>query len=201
MVAKVDAPALLPLLRSRIQGDLLALLYLRPDLEVTVSEAARRTGASFPAVQHEITRLVTAGLLTDRRQGSSRLVRAATHSRLSAPLTELLALTYGPLPVLTEALAPLEGVQRGFIYGSWAARYSGEPGPPPHDVDVLVVGTHDLDELDDVAHAAQQRLHQEVNITRVRPGTWDQPDPQDGFMTSLRSRPLLELDLAGMRAA
>ena len=26
-----------------------------------------------------------------------------------------------------------------FIFGSWAARYRGEPGPPPNDIDVAVV--------------------------------------------------------------
>jgi hypothetical protein len=83
------------------------------------------------------TRLVGAGLPTDRRVGNVRLLRAATDTPLSRPLTDLLAVTYGPLPVLTDALAAVPGVERAFIYGSWAARYRGEPGPVPDDVDVL----------------------------------------------------------------
>jgi hypothetical protein len=88
------------------------------------------------------------------------------------------------------------GVDRAFIFGSWAARYSGEPGPPPHDVDVLVVGTADLDDLDEIAHTAEARLDREVNIRRIRPQTWEQPPANDAFLASLRSRPLTELDLA-----
>lgn len=59
-------------------------------------------------------------------------------------------MTYGPRPVLTDPFADIEGVE-AFIFGSWVARYTGEPGPAPADVDVLVVGAADLDDLDKVA--------------------------------------------------
>ena len=132
--------SLLPLLRSRTQGDLLALTYLHPEREYTLTEAARLIGTSVKSVHTEADRLVQAGLLADRRVGVARLIRAETNTPLARPLTDLLAATYGPLPVLTDALREVRGVDRAYIYGSWAARYSGEAGPPPADVDVLVVG-------------------------------------------------------------
>lgn len=196
---RVEAPALLPLLRSQVQGNLLALMYLAPEREFTISDATRRVGASFRSVHHEISRLVQAGLLADRRQGNNRLVRAVTDSPLSRPLTDLLAVTYGPLPVLANGLAHVRGVEQAFIFGSWAARYAGEAGPPPHDVDVLVVGVADPDDLDDVARASEQRLGREVNIRRIKPETWAQPAPDDAFLTSVRSRPLVEFDLSAIR--
>ncbi len=70
------------------------------------------------------------------------------------------------------------------------------PGPPPNDVDVLVVGAADPDDLDDVAQAAERRLGREVNIRRIKRETWVDPAPTDTFLTSVRSRPLVELDLA-----
>ena len=120
------------------------------------------------AVHQEVTRLVETGLLGDRKVGTSRLVRSVRDSLLTRPLTDLLAVTYGPLPVLTRSLAGLDGVERAFIYGSWAARYSGEPGPVPGDVDVLVIGNVDPDER---AREAEAILRREVNIRRVRPAT------------------------------
>jgi predicted nucleotidyltransferase len=85
----------------------------------------------------------------------------------------LLALTFGPLPVLTASLATLPGVERASVYGSTAARYAGELGPPPHDVDVLVIGTVDADDLDELAQAAEQRLGREINRRRIRPEAWE----------------------------
>ena len=184
---------LLPLLRSRVQGDLLALLYLHPDRDYSMTEAAAIIGASVKAVHTEASRLIAAGFVSDSRRGNVHLLRAVTDSPVSRPLTDLLAVTYGPLPVLTDLLADVEGVTHAFIYGSWAARYLGEPGPVPGDVDVLVVGTIDLDDLDEIARVAQDRLGRPVDIRRIRPTTWASPDPADPFLASVRERPLVQL--------
>ena len=128
-----------------------------------------------------------AGLLLDRRAGTSRLLRAAVDSPLARPLTDLLALTYGPLPVLTTALSGIAGIEHVVIYGSWAARYHGEPGPPPVDVDVLVVGDVDPDVLDERARQAEGILRREVNVRRIRPATWLAAD--DPFVATVRYRP------------
>src|SRR5207244_5812432 len=45
-------PALLPILRSQVAGDLLALLYLPPDAEYSLTEAADAIHASLNAVHH-----------------------------------------------------------------------------------------------------------------------------------------------------
>jgi DNA-binding transcriptional ArsR family regulator len=186
-------PALLPILRSQVAGDLLALLYLHPDSEYSLTEVASAIHASVNAVHHEATRLAEAGLINDRKRGNLRLIRAVTDSLLTRPLTDLLAVTYGPLPVLAELLADIKGVAEAYIYGSWAARYRGEPGPVPVDVDVLVIGTAALDDLDDIAEQAQRTLRRPVNIRRLRPETWHDRDPADPFLRSVRSRPLVNI--------
>jgi hypothetical protein len=188
---------LLPLLRSRVQGDLLALLYLHPDRDYSLTEAAALIGASVKTVHTEASRLIAAGFVRDSRRGNVRLLRAVTGTPVSRPLTDLLAVTYGPLPVLNDLLADVEGITHAFIYGSWAARYLGEPGPIPGDVDVLVVGTADPDDLDEIARAAQNRLGRPVDIRRVRPAAWASPDPADPFLASVRERPLVELHVPG----
>lgn len=189
-------PVLLPLLRSQVQGDVLAAVYLSPEAEFSVTDLARHSGASVKAVAHEVARLVDAGLLADRRAGNLRLVRRGPDTPLTRPLTDLLAVTYGAVPVLTTALSGIPGVDAAYVYGSWAARYRGEPGPIPGDVDVIVVGTADLDVLDEVARDAGRRLGREVSIHRVGPASWADPPAKDTFLASVRTRPLVELDLA-----
>jgi hypothetical protein len=190
-------PPLLPLLRSRVQGDLLALLFLHPNRDYSLTEAAALIGASVKTVHTEASRLIAAGFVRDSRRGNVRLLRAVTTTAVSRPLTDLLAVTYGPLPVLNDLLAGVEGITHAFIYGSWAARYLGEPGPIPGDVDVLVVGTADPDDLDEIARAAQNRLGRPVDIRRIRPAAWASPDSADPFLASVRERPLVELRVPG----
>jgi DNA-binding transcriptional ArsR family regulator len=186
-------PALLPILRSQVAGGLLALLYLHPEDEYSLTEAAGAIGASLNAVHYEADKLSEGGLIRTRRRGNLRLIRAVTDSPLTRPLTDLLAVTYGPLPVLSDLLAKVRGITEAYIYGSWAARYQGEPGPAPADVDVLVVGSADPDDLDEIADEARATLRRPVNIRRIRPETWNASDPTDPFIKSVKSRPLVTI--------
>ncbi len=188
---------LLPLLRSPLQGELLAWLFLHPEDEYPQMDLAHLFGVSAAGVSREVDRLSEAGLVHHRRVGNLRLVRAATDTALSRPLTELLALTYGPIAVLPEMLSGLSGVEEAYVYGSWAARYRGEPGPVPHDIDVLVIGDADIDDLDDVAQNARRRLGREVSIRRVTRRDWESPDGHP-LLESVRSRPLVKLKIGAV---
>ncbi|MGD0559491.1 MAG: hypothetical protein ABSA93_31530 [Streptosporangiaceae bacterium] len=190
---RTPPPQLLPILRSQVAGELLALLYLHPDAEYSLTDVANALHSSVQAVQHEASRLTKAGLIQDRRHGNLRLIRSGPETLLTRPLTDLLAVTYGPLPVLQELLKATPGVESAYIYGSWAARYHGEPGPIPADIDVLVIGTPSLDDLDEVAEQAQGQLRRPVDIRRIRSATWNSPQPTDPFMESVRSRPLVRI--------
>jgi predicted nucleotidyltransferase len=187
---------LLPLLPSRATGALLALLYLHPDKDYSLAEAGASIGASPKVMHTEASRLVAAGLVREERRGRARLLRAQTSGPVSRALTDLLAVTYGPLPVLTDLLSGKQAVEEAYIYGSWAARYLGEPGPVPHDVDVLVVGSADEDDLYDIARQAERRLEREVNVSQVTRQYWGNPDPGDSFMRHIRERPLVRLELS-----
>jgi hypothetical protein len=190
---KSRVPVLAPLLRSDTQGELLALLMLQPDNEYTLTQIAHRVGVSLPTVHAEVARLIAAEMLLERRVGRARLVRAQTEHVLFRPLQELLELTYGPAVVLPDVLADVPDVREAFIYGSWAARRLGEPGPAPRDVDVVVVGDATRNALGAVGDEATRRLHREVNVTRVTPAVWDQDE--DLFVRTLKSRPLVPIAL------
>lgn len=196
---KTTAPPLLPLLRSRLQGDLLSLLYLHPDKEYSLSELARLLGTSARMIHYESERLTDSGFVANRRVGNVRLLRAISESPVARALQELLMVTFGPLPVLTELLDHVAGISEAFIYGSWAARYSGEGGRVPDDVDVLVVGDASREVLDDVAAQAESRLRRPVNIRRIDRETWDTPPKDNAFLSSLKSRPLVSLHKGGQR--
>ncbi|MDR1118123.1 MAG: hypothetical protein LBL01_02340 [Bifidobacteriaceae bacterium] len=192
---RVQPPSLLPILRSAVQGKVLATAYLSPQREFSVTNLALLAGASLKATAQEVDRLVTAGLLVDRRSGNQRLVRRPPAGRIVTPLTDLLEATFGPLPVLAEELAGAADICQAFVYGSWAARDSGVPGGPPHDVDVLVIGTLPLDYLDEVSERATARLHRAVNIRRLPPEYWADPPPNDTFVAAVKQQPLVGIPL------
>jgi predicted nucleotidyltransferase len=183
-------PPLLPLLRSRLQAEVLTLVLLNPEEEWSLTELASRTGASISSVQREVVRAEEVGVIASRRLGNVRLVKASD-SPLTASLTELLLRSFGPRQVLAEELDGVEGVERAYLFGSWAARYAGEAGRSPADLDLLIIGAPDRDDLDDAAQRAESRLAREVNVTIRSPAWWR--EGTDGFHTDVTRRPLVPI--------
>jgi hypothetical protein len=187
---KAGPPPLLPLLRSRLQAEVLTLVLLTPGREWTLTELASRVGSSVSTVQREVVRAEQAGVMTSRRVGNTRLVKTA-RSPLTAPLTDLLMRSFGPRQVLAEELSGVPGIDSAYLFGSWAARYAGQKGRPPADLDVLVIGVPDRDALDDAAQRAGARLAREVNVT-IRSADWWQSG-DDGFHSEIMRRPLVQI--------
>jgi DNA-binding transcriptional ArsR family regulator len=191
---RTESPPLAPFLRSQTQARLLAELLLRPGRSRSVTELAKITGAPQSVVSKEVARLVKAQVLADQRVGRTRLVRANTDYRLAEPLTQILAATFGPEPVVARLLADVAGIDQAFIYGSWAARYTGTPGRAPGDVDVLVVGTADRAALNEAAATAERELGLPVQIKKVSRAAWE--DATEPFVRTVQDRPLVPLDLS-----
>lgn len=190
---KVKPPPLLPILRSDVQARLLTALLIDAERELSVSELAAISGTSVPTAVREVDRAERAGIVRSRNIGRTRLVRANTASFAYGPLRDLLLRAFGPLAVVTAEFADLPGVERLFIFGSWAARYTGDSGHEPRDVDVLIVGTPDRGLAYDAAERAERDLHRPVQVTIRTPEQWGRPE-SDPFLREVQRRPLIEID-------
>jgi predicted nucleotidyltransferase len=165
---------------------------LHPDQEWTVSELARRLDIPVTTAQNEVARLAGGGVLATRKVGRARLVRANTASPAVAPLTQLTLVTFGPQTVIAEEFNGL-GAERVLVFGSWAARYHGEVGTVPADIDVLLVG----DGLDRAAayaaaERAEARLGRPVNPVLRRARAWTEP-AGDALLIEVQARPYVDV--------
>ncbi len=125
--------------------------------------------------------------------GRSNLLRPNGDNRVVAPLTEIVLATMGPHLLVQEAFAGLEGVSRLLIYGSWAARYHGEAGPPPNDLDVLLVGTPNRAEVYEAAEAVEQRTGLPVHPVIASARRWN--EGTDPLMRQIKAHPRIEVAL------
>jgi len=187
------APPLLPLFRSDAQARLLAQLYLRPERRRTLSELARELGVSHTTLSREADRLEQSGLVESEYLGKQRLLSRNERSVYFHSLRDLLLRAFGPLPLLERALPQQTGVTQAFLYGSWAARYLGEPGEAPHDLDLLVVGTPQRNAIARLSRDLERELGIEVNPTIVSVDDWKHK--RTGFLRSLADSPLVEIGL------
>ena len=77
-----------------------------------------------------------------------------------------------------------------------AARYHGETGPPPADIDVLVVGDGiDRSDVYKAAEVAESKLGMTVNPVLRRGGSWVNP-ADDALLLDIQSRPYVDVTVA-----
>lgn len=184
---RTEAPLLAPIFRSDGQARLLAVLLLG-DGELSVTDLANRAHLAYPTAHREVARLLDAGILVERPVGRTRLIGVNLDSPLTAPLREILTVSAGPVALLAEELERIAGVDAAFLYGSFAARLLGVGGSAPNDIDVMVVGTPDVNEVYDACTRVEAAVHRPVNPTIL---TATELAEQSGFLDTVRSGPVV----------
>ena len=188
---KTKAPPLLPFFRSETQARILAALFLLEDEGMSLADLSRFTGSATPTIHHEVERLEAAGVVISSRVGNVRLVRANRDVPYFKELHALLLKTYGPVTVLSLGLENIDGIEKAYIFGSWARRYLGETGAFPGDIDLLVVGDPDPEAVYEASRLAENRLRSGVNPTILTPAEWKHP--RTGFVKTVKSGPKVAL--------
>jgi len=182
---------LLPLFRSKHQFDLFAFLFLQSDRPHSVTQIARQTKIPQPTVSRELARLESADLIAATQIGRSRLVKVNTQHPYYPELASLILKAAGPAYEIGRRLRKIRGLEAAYIYGSWARRYLGEPGHHPRDVDVLVIGNPDPDEVDEACIRVGRKIGLEINPVIATPEEWR--SRASGFLKQLHKAPLLAL--------
>jgi hypothetical protein len=190
---------LVPIFRTNAQWLLLTHLFVLTAEHALVStaEVARAYRLPQTTLNDEVRRCVDAGLIREHRSGRTRFVEANWGHATARPLSQLLALTCGPLCSLG-GLYSHEAVRHVAIFGSYARRYLSEPGPFPHDVDVAIVvhGSFVEPEVDlDLRTTVQQignELGVDINPWIVPATEWDAV-PAGSVLEHVKSEPIVEV--------
>lgn len=188
---KANYPSLMPILRSDVQGRILAILLVNKDREFSVSDLASGAQTSLPTSLREIRRLEAVGFVNVRPAGNMQLVIANQEHPLFKALSEIVLYSFGPVEVLRELVAGLEGLDEAWIYGSWAERYQGITGVDPGDIDVLLVGDFDRSVAFDIGLKATSLIGKEVAVNNLSAEDWNRQE--SGFVKTVRSRPMVSL--------
>jgi len=161
--------SLMPIFRSEVQGRILAVLFTNPGVEFSVSNLANRARTSLPTALRDVRRLSEAGILLIRATGNMRLVSVNREHSLYPAFSEIVL----------------------YSFGSWAARYSGEQGVDPGDVDLLLVGQFDRSKAFEIALQAAKQVGKEINVNNLSTDEWKAEEL--GFVKTLKSRPLIQI--------
>jgi predicted nucleotidyltransferase len=190
VAASVDP---LPIFRSAAQRRLLTHIFVTGTSGPwSLSRLSQLVALPLSTVQREVQLLDGAGIVLSQRIGNTRLVTANEQSPFYGDLRSLLTKAFGPAKAIAAELRGIPGVEQAYIFGSWARRYSGEPGPPPQDIDLLVVGQPDVQSVYQAARNAEGVLALEVNPVIVSREEFENPT---GLVKRIRSKGTVPVEL------
>lgn len=173
---------------SKTQQGVLGLLFGQPDRSFYATEIIGRVGVGSGAVQRELQRLESSGLVTVSRIATQKHFIANPASPLFAELCSIAQKTVGLAEPIKAALEPFASrITAAFVFGSVAKR--SDTGSS--DIDLLVISeTLTYADLYPVIEPVERRLGRPLNPTILTPQEWSRRLKQgQAFATRVLSQP------------
>jgi predicted nucleotidyltransferase len=153
------------LISSRVRTKVLTLFLMHPDQEYHLKGLVQELSENNNALRRELNRLAAIGLLHSQWRGSAKFYQVDRKHPLYPELRSIVVKTTGLGETLRNELAALGNVQWAAVYGSFAA---GEVDARS-DIDLMLVGTLNLESLRRVLGNLERRLDREINETVYDP--------------------------------
>jgi hypothetical protein len=190
---KVAPAKLSPLLKSDVQGLILAELFMNPDELFSITHLAEFAGTSLPTAMREVDRLLDGQLVVQKTVGRARFIQANKKHLLFDSVSQIVAFSYGPAAILPPLLLGLDGIAHAYLFGVWAARLSRQTEASPKEVDLLLIGNVSRIEASRAAAKAEVLLGRDVNVQFASALEWQREESE--FVRTIKHNPLVELTL------
>jgi predicted nucleotidyltransferase len=167
---------------SKVQQRVLALIFGHPQRSFYTSEIVRNVRSGTGAVERELSRLQSSGLVSVERIGNQKHFRANRESPIFEELQSLVVKTVGLTESIRKLLEPYSGkIKTAFVYGSVAKGADTAQS----DIDLMVIGDDlDYSELYTAAQNAENILGRKVNPTFLSSEDWARKVSQKGSFIS-----------------
>jgi len=110
-------------------------------------------------LSRELSRLESIGILVSKKEGNLKHHTVNRACPFYNELKGLVSKTVGVVGQIRSGLHRLSGINYGFIYGSFATSQETAMS----DVDIMIIGDIDIDELDRIIHRIEKEVGREVN--------------------------------------
>jgi predicted nucleotidyltransferase len=173
---------------SKVQQRVLALIFGHSERSFYASEIIRNVGCGTGAVERELSRLKSSGLVSVERIGNQKHYRANQDSPVFAELKGLVLKTIALAEPLKESLEPLsDRIEAAFVYGSVAKGTDTARS----DIDLMVIGNElDYSGLYTALQDAEGKLLRKINPTFLSPADWKRKAAEKGsFISKISAQP------------
>ena len=177
VISKIDR-----LFGSKTRAVLLSKLMMNPDRSFYLRELSKDLKIPYSMLYKEEKNLASLGIVNEEKRGRVTLVTVNRKLPYFAELKNLIIKTVGLSSPIRDALSGLKGIRYALAYGSFASGEESESS----DIDLLVIGKADEEELLKAASRIEDKVGREVNYI-----LWSERE----FGSRVRSRHHLLLDI------
>ena len=180
--------ALQALVLSEARAKVLTALFSERGRAFYQRELERVTGLPVVAVQRQLRRLSSAGLVAVSNAGGRRVYSADTRSAVYEEIASIVRKLRGPVAALRSALAVRRGVELAFVFGSFATGSATASS----DVDLMVLGEDSARLVRAALAGAERELRRSINEHVMTTQEWKaRLSKGDPFLSNVRTEPKL----------
>lgn len=150
-------------LRSKVTKKLLNYFFINPDESLYVNELSRELKLDKRNLVKKIKDLETETILMSQARGNLKLYSINKSYPLYNEYKKIIMKTEGIEPWLKNKLKLIKGVREAYIYGS----YAKDALEVHSDIDLLVIGNHNIVSLQRELNKLQREIGREINVINM----------------------------------
>jgi predicted nucleotidyltransferase len=148
-------------IRSGARRKLLSYYFTNPTARHHLHDLAQRLSIDPSNLSKDLGRLEREGLFLSEVSGRQKYFRLNHDYPLFREICGIVTKTIGAVPLLTDSLEKVGGIEEAHLYGSFARNQQDAQS----DIDVLLIGVPDHKGLAEAIQKVERQLGREVNYT------------------------------------
>jgi len=152
-------------LRSQLRRQLLSYYFTNPSARHHLRDVAERLNIDPSNLSKEFARLEREGLFRSEVNGRQKYFQLNRQYPLFDAVRQIVAKTIGAVPLISQVLKNIEGIEEAYLYGSFARNQQDAAS----DIDIFVIGTLREQVLAEAVQKLERQLGREINYTVLTP--------------------------------
>jgi predicted nucleotidyltransferase len=177
-------------LRSKARRRLLAFYFTNPKARYHLRSLAERLSIDPSNLSRELQRLERQGLFRSEMSGRQKYFQLNHQYSLFDEVRKIVAKTIGAVPLISQCLQKIAGIEEAHLYGSFARNQQDAVS----DIDLLVIGTPRSDALAEAVRKLERQLGRDLNYTVLTRKEFDtRRHRKDAFLEDVWHNPRISL--------
>jgi predicted nucleotidyltransferase len=177
-------------LRSQVARKVLGFFILNPQDSLYVNELSRKLTLDKRNLVKKLRELEREGILRSEKRGNLKFYGVNSGFPLYQEYRRIILKTVGVEERLREIMRETPGIKEAYIYGS----YAQDTMSAHSDLDLLVVGDHEIKTLQRKINLLQREIGREINAVNISESDFKKRvDMKDPFIAGVLRRKTIRL--------